>query len=161
LSERLAAEKDFQDLSISVFSFFEKMQKSESGNLFKNLILRKTTENDAILFANKLGYSTLEELNLFFKNIVALKNHVQQRFPELISGDGDNKKEIESAAIKVLVAKGKPGHTTADCWVAWLAALTACSQYCALQETYYYDDCFWACSASVSSGAGLCFLLAD
>jgi len=85
---------------------------------------------------------------------------VNRKFPEMVNDDS-KKAAIEAAARKVILNLAKPNNTTGDCWVAWMAALSACSQYCAMQQTYYYDDCFWSCSGSISFGAGVCFLTAD
>lgn len=160
MSDRLAADKDFQEFSCSINNLVGKIQLSKTGSFFQKYFQHTISDVELSKLLTGLDFTSKEEFSLFLKKILLLKAKVNSKFPEIVNDDS-KKAAIEAAARKVILNLVKPNHTTGDCWVAWLAALSACSQYCAMQEVYTYDSCMWECTGIVSGPAGLCFLMAD
>ncbi len=129
LSERLAADKDFQQFSFLIYEFTGKVQATKSGKLLINYFeYKNTTEEASILFSN-LGFASSEKFNEYWKKIYQLKLNFQTKFPELISLN--NPREIlEVAAKKVAMNKVFSEISTlptAICWAILAASLGACS----------------------------------
>lgn len=159
LSERLAADKDFQDFSLYVYSLFGKLKETKSSHLFKRFVSNAATEADLAILAGNLGYTGKKDFFKSLERLALLKTEVTCKFPELMEGTESINKVIESAALKVVEKIKKPELTTAECWLYWTTGLFACSQYCAYVEDY--DTCWWSCSAAMSAAAGMCMLEAD
>lgn len=160
LSDRLAADKDFQDYSIAIYKMVNEVQKTKSGKLFTNYFDKKTSEEEKNTLSSIIGFSSNEEFVLYLKKINSHKLLIVQKFPELLSIP-NNQEVIETASKKVVKTVLKPNpHTTGDCWAFFSASLLACTQGCEFSQMGY-EYCLSWCYSVVSAAALTCFELAD
>lgn len=159
LSDRLAADIDFQKFSTGVHDLIVKVKETNSGQLFLEYLHRTiSNENKAILLSN-LGYFSEESFLSFFIDNNNHKEAVQRKFPELKKFE-ITKSDIENAVIKVFRNRNKLLHTDLDCLAAYAALLNACLNGCYL----YANDvslCIEECWLSVSAFYFSCILTAD
>lgn len=159
LSDRLAADKDFQEFSFLIYEFTGKTQATNSGKLLLNYFEQKNSSEETNSLLTNLGYSSQNDFNAFWKKIYRLKSAFQTNFSEL-TNMGNAKEILEVAAQKVAVEKEfskKAKYPASWCWAAWVAQMATCNLVCAGEP----ESCWLACYAFASSGAGLCFLFAD
>lgn len=157
LSDRLAADKDFQEFAIGVYNLIAKIQETKSGNLFVKYFQNSISEEDQLKLLTALGYSTNNEFRSFLKVTYEKNLSVNARF-KLLSID-NAKLAIEQAADKVVKEILKPVHTVADCWLLFVSGMSACFQGCPF--SYDPEACYDYCYALVISSSSTCFLFAD
>lgn len=159
LSDRLAADKDFQEFSYSIYQLVGKLQATKTGIIFQKYFQHSISDVELSTLLSSLNFSSKDEFTMFIRKTILLKSEIVCKFPEL--ANSNNKLFVESAAKKTSANFVKPIHTTGDCWVLFLSALSACTQGCAIYYPSDWEACIDWCYGSVIAGSGLCFLLAD
>jgi len=159
LTDRLVADKDFQELSISAYHLISKVQNTRSGVIFQKYFQKTITDAELIQLLKSIGYGSKDEFTSELKKMYLHKIELIRRFAELTITD--NKGAIESAAKRVVEIAAKPNpHTISECWLLYLTMLTACSQGCEIYAENW-ENCMMDCTIYVSSIVSTCFLLAD
>lgn len=162
LSDRLAADKDFQDFAFMIYEFSARTQSTKSGKLVLNYFEHKITDEETKTMLGNLGFVSQTDFNAFWKKIYELKLSFQKEFPELVNLE--NAKEIvETAAQKVALEKDfskLSKYPTSYCWEALAAQLSFC-MIVVCNGASDWENCMAACTAIAITGSGLCFLLAD
>ena len=169
LSDRLAADKDFQEFSFLIYDFTGKVQATKSGRLVLNYFEHKITADESNTLFRKLGFASKEEFTEYWKKIYQLKENFQAKFTELINLS-DAKAIVECASQKVAAEKEffKLVKYPVDyCWYALVALLTGCQQavcnpaFHTNNPYFSYNNCMDVCIAFAITGSAGCFLFAD
>lgn len=168
LSDRLAADKDFQEFSFLIYEFTGKTQATKSGKLLLNYFEQKNSSEETNTLLTNLGYSSQNDFNAFWKKIYRLKSAFQTNFSELASM-GNAKETLEVAAQKVAVEKEfskKAKLPAAVCWTLLAAELGICSIYVCNAQGLDNCGCPWelcmgVCTAAAITYSGICFLFAE
>ena len=160
LSDRLAADKDFQDYSIAIFKMVTEVQKTKSGKLFTKYFDKNTSEEEKTTLSSIIGFSSNEEFVLYLKKINSHKLSITQKFPELLTIE-TNQEIIESASKEIVKTVLKPNpHTTSDCWLLFSSFLLTCNEACPF-DGMDYETCLSWCYGSAAATAFICFETAD
>ncbi|MEQ1675474.1 MAG: hypothetical protein ABL876_02160 [Chitinophagaceae bacterium] len=158
LSDRLAADKDFQAYSIYTYEFIVKVRETKTGNLLVKYFNQtaNAVEKETLAFA--LGYHSEEGVKSFLINAYKLKNDLNQKFPELREFE-KYQADIRTARSKVAISVLRPHHTAEDCWDLFFAISTLCSTTC-LTATEW-SSCWIDCYAGLGGVITVCLIAAD
>ena len=157
LSDRLAADKDFQNFTMSVYCFLENIKTSDCAGLFKKYFSKELTIQEKEDFIFRSGFVTEEEFINTCKEIYSQKVAITTKFPELLIPD--NESTVKVAALKVASNKLQNIKLrTLDCWTLFCAGVLACNINCAIYYPDNYYQCWEGCFNVVSASWGLCQL---
>ena len=158
LSDRLVANKHFQELSFLVYSLTGKLQKSKSTGIFQKYFLKTITDVETAQLLRSLELSSKEELNNLLRSIFLAKTRLQIDFPELThSSDAGIAVKLACAKISKGEKFANPAEFNPSCWDTFLLSLSACNLGCLSEPDYWacYDPCF----AMASAFWGICQLI--
>ncbi len=165
LSDRLAADKDFQEFSFLIYDFTAKVRTTKSGELVLNYFGKKTTEEESKTMLDKLGFFSKSEFQNYWKKIYQLKASFQSKFTELHDLP-DVSEIVKIAAQRVALEKGfykNSNSAKLPASVCWLNLVVETNN-CTLIWCYNAEDwegCMAACVALSIASSGICFLFAD
>lgn len=159
LSDRLAADKDFQDFALGVYNLVAKIQRTKTSTLFANYLNRTISTEEKIIFLEKTGYQTEQELISFFVNNNNHKTAFNTKFPALHKID--DSKIVLVEAFKIVVKNFfKPSHTDLECLAAFAASLNACYSGCYIYANDPFQ-CTLDCWTAISALYFMCILTAE
>lgn len=151
ISDRLAADENFQSFVTGMHAFTSKIKTNETVNLFQLITEQKATEQQKEEFANGIGMKYYEEVTAELKTVFTYKAGFQKTFEKEIITKDEMKISVSSVLLNRKI-------NPSDCWTIWLAQMAACAFLCNFE---YDSPCYYSCFAIASGESGLCFLLAD
>lgn len=83
LSERLAADKNFQFYAISTYDFILNVKEKKSGKLLLKYLEQSISSEEKDLLLSALSYESENTFRLFLINSYNLKIKLDEKFPEL------------------------------------------------------------------------------
>ncbi len=162
MSDRLAADKDFQQFAFLTYELIGKVQESKSEKLLQAVLENRNSEQEAQTLLANLGFSTIVEFKNYWQNVYQLRYNFRTKFSEDFN-NVDVKATIEQAVKKIspnqlfLKAKKLPAYV---CWGVFTATLAGCQIiWCNGSEDWY--SCMSSCAALATSEMSLCYLFAD
>ncbi len=151
ISDRLAADENFQTFVTGMHAFTSKIKTNETVNLFQLIAEQKATPQQKEEFAKGIGMKSFAEVTAELKTVFTYKAGFQKTFEkdkiDLENYKNSVKKTAEFKRIK-----------TSDCWTTFLALMSACTLACANSSD---SECYFTCMIPASSWFGSCFLIAD
>lgn len=100
LSDRLAADKDFQDFALGVYNLVAKIQRTKTSTLFANYLNRTISTEEKIIFLEN-WLSNRAGVNILFVNNNNHKTAFNTKFPALHKID--DSKIVLVEAFKIVV----------------------------------------------------------
>lgn len=158
MSDRLAADKDFQSFVIFSISLTTKIKETKSAKLFDSYVRNTANNNDAEAFVNSIGYVSKNSFNAALINNYKLKVRLNEKFSELKEFE-KNAEAIRLAVNTVASEKLKPQTTTEQCWDAYFALTSIWSAYCLGVEDW--SACILQSYSAISLFTIGCLLIAD
>jgi hypothetical protein len=158
LSDRLAADKDFQAYAIATYEFIVKTRETKTGNLLVKYFNQSANLVEKATLATILGYNSEESLKSFLINVYKLKTNLNEKFPELQEFT-KYQLQIRIARSKAAISVLKPQHTTEDCWDLFYTISTLCSTTCLAAPDW--STCWIDCFAGLGGLTILCLITAD
>ena len=127
LSDRLAADKDFQEFTVAMYQFLNKIQSMELGNLLTKYCRQTASKEEKITLATSIGFNSDETFRAFLVNLYIQGASLNEKFPELKEFT-KYESSIRLAARNVVYSKLTV--TVEECWDAFFALTAIWSLYC-------------------------------
>lgn len=153
LVDRLAADKDFQELTFFTYNLSNSLGDKNTVALFRKYLKSNLNSTEETKLLNAFGFSKSEELTSFLANYQGLLSKSQIKFPEILNAQ--NKPDLGKAALKVMADKKYFTVTLGDCWVILLANMSICA------ASYGGTSEYWICLDVALAIYGACWAIAE
>lgn len=163
MSERLAADENFQEFAIHSVQLLAKIQSVKRINFFREIASKGSLEAVATTrFLTESGFESVQSIRDGFSYVAVLFNKISSSFPEIAN---NSIKDYEFVNAFQLLQKNQKIEErlkvngkipAAICWAIYVV----CTANCFMQfgdNFELYVECMAACSSAV----GLCYLFAD
>jgi hypothetical protein len=158
LSDRLEADIDFQEFTVSMYQFLKKIQSSRSENLLTKYSMQTASKEEKQSLSAKFGFSTDETFRAFLVNLYIKGAKLNEKFPEL-KEFSKYESSIRLAARNVVNSQLKPLVTAEQCWDSYFALTAIWSLYC--QQTPDWSTCTIQSYALISTLTIGCLIAAE
>lgn len=153
LVDRLAADKDFQELTLFTYNLSKSLSDKNTIALFRKYLKSNLNSTEESKLLNAFGFSKIDELTNFLANYQGLLSKSQKKFPEILNEQ--NRQDLGEAALKVMSDKKYFTITLGDCWVILLASMSMCA------AEYGGTSDYWLCLDAALALYSACWAIAE
>jgi hypothetical protein len=158
LSEKLAADKDFQEFTLVFYFLTKKIKEANIGTQLVKYFNQSATALEREKIASIFGYNSDEKFRVFLLNTALRGVELGKKFPELKEYE-KNKQSITQAGHMALSVTLKTFRDPAACWDMYFGLIAIWSAYCLTEPDW--STCITNAYAAISAATITCLILAE